>query len=223
MSISRIENGIMNSWGLKKLTSMRSSSAIATAAVVSLVTKDALNCYYYVTQSLRNKKIPDDKRNFVAGLDLANGILNIVFQLSLGNYIKNHSDGFFDKFIAPKYYGEAARNKFTNTMKSKNYAADAIKEVFDLKRNAAKGGMKLIATLIGTTIICKRIIVPLIATPMASYFRKQFEKKEKQNGGINTQPQQDTVSFENSPKNDTAENENVKISNLPNCFQSFVK
>ena len=221
MSIAKVENKIMNSWALKKLTSMRSSSAIATAAVVSLVSKDALNCYYYVTQSLNNKKIPDDKRNFVAGLDLANGILNIVFQLGLGKFIVAHSDKFFDKHIAPKYYGEGAIKKFAETMKQnmKQHTPEAIKEAFDLRKNTAKSGMKLIATLVGTTIVCKRILVPLIATPMASFFRKQFDKNKKAENA-NAPLVQDTVSFQNSVNpNET----NVKISNVPECFQSFVK
>lgn len=220
MSIAKIENGIMNSWALKKLTSMRSSSAIATAAVVSLVSKDALNCYYYVSQSLKNEKIPDDKRNFVAGLDLANGILNIVFQLGLGNLIVNNSDKVFDKYVAPKYYGPKAMENFAKN--NKGYTQQAIKEAFDKRLTIAKGGMKLIATLVGTTIICKRILVPLIATPMASYFRKQFDKN-KSNGSIKTPIEQDTVSFENSPKKDGDVKTNVKISDMPNCFQSFVK
>lgn len=220
MSIAKIENGIMNSWALKKLTSMRSSSAIATAAVVSLVSKDALNCYYYVSQSLKNEKIPDDKRNFVAGLDLANGILNIVFQLGLGNLIVNNSDKVFDKYVAPKYYGPKAMENFAKN--NKGYTQQAIKEAFDKRLTIAKGGMKLIATLVGTTIICKRILVPLIATPMASYFRKQFDKN-KSNGNIKTPIEQDTVSFENSPKKDGDVKTNVKISDMPNCFQSFVK
>ncbi len=220
MSIAKIENGIMNSWALKKLTSMRSSSAIATAAVVSLVSKDALNCYYYVSQSLKNEKIPDDKRNFVAGLDLANGILNIVFQLGLGNLIVNNSDKVFDKYVAPKYYGPKAMENFAKN--NKGYTQQAIKEAFDKRLTIAKGGMKLIATLVGTTIICKRILVPLIATPMASYFRKQFDKN-KSNGSIKTPIEQDSVSFENSPKKDGDVKTNVKISDMPNCFQSFVK
>ena len=214
-SIARLENGIMNSGGMKWLTSLRSSSAIATAAVVSLVTKDALNCYYYVSQSLHNKKIPDDKRHFVAGLDLSNGILNIIFQLGLGRLIVNNSDKVFDKYIVPKYYGKSAMQKFAEKMPK--YTAEAIKEAFETRKNIAKGGMKLIATLVGTTIVCKRIIVPLIATPMASYFRKKFDEKCKK--PLCQHPVQDTVSFENTPEKIS----NIKHENLPKCFQSFMK
>ncbi len=64
----------------------------AMIATVSCLTKDGTNCAYYVTQSLANERIPDDKRNFVAGLDLANGILNIITQLAFALYINAKID-----------------------------------------------------------------------------------------------------------------------------------
>ena len=55
-----------------------------TLALYSTTTKDAVNCYYYTTQSYNNKEIPEDKRKFVAGIDLANGILNVISVLMFG-------------------------------------------------------------------------------------------------------------------------------------------
>lgn len=49
--------------------------------VSSIIAKDGLGCYLYVTQSMNNKDIPDDKRKFVAALDLTNGVLMIALQL----------------------------------------------------------------------------------------------------------------------------------------------
>ena len=53
---------------------------IAGVGVASIVAKDGLGCYLYVKQSLNNDKIPEDKRKFVAALDLANGGLMIAMQ-----------------------------------------------------------------------------------------------------------------------------------------------
>lgn len=57
--------------------------------VTSIVLKDGLGCYFYVKQSLNNDKIPEDKRKFVAALDLANGGLMIAMQLLMFFTISN--------------------------------------------------------------------------------------------------------------------------------------
>ena len=57
--------------------------------VTSIVLKDGLGCYFYVKQSLNNDKIPEDKRKFVAALDLANGGLMIAMQLLMFSTISN--------------------------------------------------------------------------------------------------------------------------------------
>lgn len=44
---------------------------MSAIGVTSIVLKDGLGCYLYVKQSLNNEKIPEDKRKFVAALDLA--------------------------------------------------------------------------------------------------------------------------------------------------------
>ena len=62
---------------------------IEGVAVTSIVLKDAVGCYMYVNQSLNNKKIPEEKRAFVAALDLANGGLMIAAQLIAFKTISN--------------------------------------------------------------------------------------------------------------------------------------
>ena len=217
ISVARLENSLMNKNWMKKLTTPTSSSAVATVALLSNLTKDALNCYYYVTQSLHNKKIPEDKRKFVAGLDLSNGILNVVTQTLLGTQVIKWSDKIFDNYIATKFYGKKAVENAAKNLKVNSL--DALKEAFAFKKNFAKCGMKVIATLVATQVICKRIIVPLIATPMASYFRKKFENAEKGNRPVCQPPVQDMVSFENTPEKISA----IRHENLPKCFQSFMK
>lgn len=220
--IARLENSLMNTSLMKKITAASSSTMIAQVALWSNLTKDATNCYYYVTQSLNNKKIPEDKRKFVAGLDLSNGILNVITQFVLGNIVIDWSDKVFDKHIEPKFYGKDTINKIQK--KSLKYnSLDTLVDAIKQNKGIAKTGMKVIATVAATQILCKRVIVPLFATPLASYFRKEFEKRDKKNGGAELQPQQDTVSFENSLKNGSDVKTNVKISDMPNCFQSFVK
>ena len=46
-------------------------------------------------------------------------------------------------------------------------------------KNFARVGFSVIAALVGMQVVIKRIIVPLIATPMASVFKKQMEQMEQ--------------------------------------------
>ena len=226
LTVSRMENALMNAEWMKKLTTPASSSAVATVAMLSNLTKDAVNCYYYVTQSLNNKKIPEDKRKFVAGLDLSNGILNVVTQALLGSAVIKWSDKIFDRKIAPKFYGDEAINAAANGIK--NNSIEAIKDAFAFKKNFAKCGVKVIATLVATQVVCKRIIVPLIATPMASFFRKRFEASERRKHGHCFPPppppmHNDSVVFENKPETAASDAAKVKSEKIPKCFSSFME
>ena len=73
--------------------------------VASIIAKDGLGCYLYVTQSLNNKDIPDDKRSFVASLDLTNGILMIALQLLMFFTVSHKvcQTKMFDKFFGKMF------------------------------------------------------------------------------------------------------------------------
>ena len=57
------------------------SKFITGFSVASIVTKDGYGCYIYVKQNQNNKSIPEEKRKFLSGLDLATGTLMIAAQL----------------------------------------------------------------------------------------------------------------------------------------------
>lgn len=74
-------------------------AAFAAAMVfTSIVSKDVINCYLYTTQSWNNKKIPEDKRKFVAMTDLTNGIIMVGGQILTGIAI--------EKKLGPKWLGK---------------------------------------------------------------------------------------------------------------------
>lgn len=83
----------------------------AKMMVLSLITKDTINCGLYTYQSLHNDKIPEDKRGFVASLDLFNGILNVGGQLA--------AFALVERFLLPKWEGKiysgVLKNLKTNT------------------------------------------------------------------------------------------------------------
>ena len=174
---------IFNSKPAKFLTDPRAGGAAVMIATVSNVTKDGVNCAYYVTQSLNNERIPEDQRKFVAGMDLANGILNVLLQSIIGTKIGGWAGEFFDKKMAPKYFSEDACKKMYNNLESK-IKFEEFKGIMEKNKNFAKTGFKVIAALVGMQVITKRIIVPLIATPMASIFRDQMDKVESKKNNI---------------------------------------
>lgn len=66
--------------------------------VLSFITKDLINTCFYTYQSFNNKKIPDEKRNFVAANDLVLGFFNFGGQLL--------SYALFEKLVVPKIQGK---------------------------------------------------------------------------------------------------------------------
>ena len=154
------------------------SSAAVKIATVSNLTKDGVNCIYYVTQSLNNERIPEDKRKFVAGLDLANGILNVTLQAFVGKMMEEYTGIFFDKKVAPKYFNQEKYKEMWKGLENKVKFEEFVSQM-ERNKGFAKNGLKVISALVAMQVITKRIIVPLIATPLASVFKKQFEKSEE--------------------------------------------
>ena len=153
------------------------ANAAVAIATVSNVTKDGVNCAYYVTQSLHNERIPEDQRKFVAGLDLANGLLNVCLQLGVTAAFTKTIANAFDKFIEPKFFTEAKYKEIYTDWSTRFKPGDLLKKV-NAEKTFAKTGFCLLGALVSMQVITKRIIVPLIATPLASVFKKGFEKQE---------------------------------------------
>ncbi len=162
-------------------------------ALASTTTKDAVNCYYYTTQSYNNKEIPEDKRKFVAGIDLANGILNVITQLTLGLVVNKQSDKLFEKMfkggIVAKPENIAKYKQKVNALLQKSNLTKhissteaEIKDAIKKTNKIAKGGFGVIAVLIVTQIIAKRMIVPFLSTPLAGFFKNYLDKREQKNG-----------------------------------------
>lgn len=82
--IARGMNYTVKNWFAKSLKKGLEHPAeyAAKMMVLSFITKDAVNCGLYTYQTLNNEKIPEDKRGFVAALDLVNGVINIVGQFA---------------------------------------------------------------------------------------------------------------------------------------------
>lgn len=71
----------------------------AKTMVISIISKDIVNCVFYTYQSANNKKIPEDKRGFVAALDAVNGIINVGGQFLSAMLV--------ERFLTPILQGKA--------------------------------------------------------------------------------------------------------------------
>lgn len=149
--------------------------------------KDAIGCACYVYADLHNKQIPEEQRPFSAAWDLINGCLGIGIQLLTYFVTKPLFNKIFEKSTNPIYKGQRdaiIANAVKQTNRPKEEVAKIADKIIAENKKAAKSGFDLITGLIITTIVAKRIISPLISTPLASkvkpYVQKVFGGKNKE-------------------------------------------
>lgn len=149
--------------------------------VTSIILKDGLGCYLYVTQSLNNKDIPDDKRKFVASLDLTNGLLMIGFQLLMFFASKKALSKIFDKTCG-KMFDRPVKKLYQQLVKNKpgyeNINGVKFTQEFEKIRDNVKDAFIGIASLASATIVGKRMLVPFIATPLAGKVEKKMNERD---------------------------------------------
>ena len=158
--------------------------AIATSTIASVVIKDGVGCAMYVYQSMHNDKIPEKRRKFVAALDLTNGILMIASQIAMFFAMRQLNEKLFHKLfnksfdklgVAFKSFAEQIRvdEKAAGLVpSSKRVIRGAYKDLKD----ASFATFKFVTELAAATIGAKRILVPFIATPLASKVEKLMNK-----------------------------------------------
>lgn len=180
------ESNFMN-YGYNKFGS-NVRSFIDGVGILSIILKDGVGCYMYVTQSLHNKSIPEDKRKFVAALDLTNGGLMIAAQILMHKTISN-------KIIQSKMFNKAFGKQFDRNMskmlhsvlkrtdKYKDVTQDQVSEVLAQYKGDACDAFGSLTSLIAATTVGKRMIVPFIATPLASK-AEEWMNKDNKNAGI---------------------------------------
>lgn len=157
----------------------------AKISLLSILSKDTLACYLYVKQSLNNQKIPAEQRGFVAALDLANGIMMVGTQLLAFWTVSNDKvqkklfDNTVGKLFSYKNNKSARHDKASSKGLQGQDKKAILKGLKDYEK-VCRGGFKFLLPLVASTIIAKRIIVPFLATPAASWVKDNvLEKKAK--------------------------------------------
>ena len=186
------------------------------ATLASLATKDAVGCYLYVTQSLNNKKIPEDKRRFVANMDLTNGILNVVTQIGLTFGLKKLYKPAFNKMLKKSFNSKACKDLVVAYRKDAKNNGEAVmrkleayKKLDQTKQNIFSAFSAVLDIFIAT-IIAKRCIVPFLSTPITQYFTNKHDKKmeAKRAAEGKTQPE-DKSAAENNKQIQSSEVKSV--------------
>jgi len=150
----------------------------ANLALWSTLTKDALGCAMYTTQSYNNKEIPDDKRTFVTALDLSNGVCNVFIPMITGPILSKHSDKLFEKWFGHNF-NDAACKKMHNalTKAGKAVSKESVEKVIKKQsRDWGLAGFGVITMLVYSQILVKRIITPTLSTSLADYVKVYIEK-----------------------------------------------
>ena len=189
--------------------------ALGAATVTSIVVKDGIGCVMYVTQSMNNKKIPEEKRKFVAALDLTNGVLMIAAQIAMFFAMRAYSGKIFDKLFKGSFNPVAQSDAISRfRMKTNQLGETVYKKLVGGKnykefKDSAASVFKFCLDIGAATIVGKRVIVPLIATPLAGKVKKLMDKdsakaenKENQDAKVIAAPAADVKAPE-APKFDT--------------------
>lgn len=157
-------------------------NVISAVGVTSIVLRDGLGCYLYVTQSLNNEKIPEDKRKFVAALDLVNGVLMMGLQIGMFFCFNKAQDKLFSKTLGKNFNRSAAKGyhaALAKTEKFKGISGDDFHPALDQYKGTIVSAFKQVSSLAATTIIAKRMIVPFISTPLAGKAKDWMSRNDK--------------------------------------------
>lgn len=153
--------------------------ALAVTTLASILGKDSIGCYMYVKQSLNNEKIPEEKRSFVAALDLTNGGLMILSQLLMFCTISNPKvqNKLFGKAFN-KIFSEDAKKMYAKAMRKnadfKPKTKEELYKSFDSVKKHTADMFSFLTALAASSIIAKRVLVPFVATPLAGWAQEKM-------------------------------------------------
>ena len=133
---------------------IKKPQTLTNTLLATSISKDAFAYALRVHNTLKNDEIPDDKKSFIAKMDAVTGITTTVVQLSTG------------LLLASKKVQDGLCNHLFSELKDN-----------PKKFKQASSGFRAVSTLVGATLLAKRILVPLISSPIASYLENKHKQK----------------------------------------------
>lgn len=171
-----------------KVDRTTADNIIAYTTIGSVAAKDIVGCAMYVYQSLNNDKIPEKRRRFVAALDLTNGVLMVASQVAMFFAMRRINEKLFHGLLKSfdkegVHFGKYSRQIRANERRltqdpSKVTDKSELRTEYASMKDMAFSLFKSVTELAAATIVAKRIIVPFIATPLASKVEKMMNKKD---------------------------------------------
>lgn len=173
---------------LGKKYQLNNNNVITAVGVGSVVAKDGIGCALYTYQSLNNQNIPEDKRPFVAALDLTNGILMISTQIAMTIGFTKFQNKLFSKTLG-KYFNRSAAKGYqavlSKTKEFQGIGGDEFRPAFDKYKETVVSAFTQITGLALSTIVAKRMIVPFLSTPLADSAKKWMMKNDNKKTEVN--------------------------------------
>ncbi len=197
MIVSKVLYNLSDSKLMKKHAEKVINDDVLAARLLvgSNVLKDAIVYAFRYDKSRKNEEIPKEKRGFVAALDLASGMTTCFVQLAIGFAISNR-----------KLQQKMCKTLFGH-LESKS------PEVFSI----AKKGFTSALTLITSGVIGERIIVPLVATPLATMIKNKHLNKNDNSSKANYISGQKQFLYSSSSQS------NSVFSKISKCIESNQK
>ncbi len=167
---------------------LNDDNIITAVGVGSVVAKDGIGCVLYTYQSLHNESIPEDKRPFVAALDLTNGLLMISTQIAMTIGFTKFQNKLFAKTLG-KYFNRSAAKGYqsvlSKTKEFKGIGGDEFHPAFEKYKGTITSAFTQITGLALSTIVAKRMIVPFLSTPLADSAKKWMMKDKEEKKIVN--------------------------------------
>lgn len=139
---------------------VNNNSKNVRALLISSVALDTYGNFVDFYKTGKNKEIPKEKKPYIRAYKLMNGIISCLAQMGLGLTVLNDS---FQRNLANKLFGSLKKQ--------------GTKESLVLFNKCAKG-VKAATTLIFATVIIKRLVVPFMVTPLASFIKDVFDTRD---------------------------------------------
>lgn len=203
------------------------NNVITAVGVGSVVAKDGIGCALYTYQSLNNQNIPEDKRPFVAALDLTNGILMISTQIAMTIGFTKFQNKLFAKSLG-KYFDRSAAKGYqavlAKTEKFKGITGEDFHPAFDKYKGTVVSAFTQITGLALSTIVAKRMVVPFLSTPLADSAKKWMMKDEQKPAvNANAENKFDTEKTLDVSTADVKETPVVEANNSNSLVDTYIK
>lgn len=154
--IPQFLNKVSNSAFVKNhvTKSIKDPSFLTKTLLLTSVSKDIFAYAIRVKNTAKNKEIPEDKKHFIMTMDAVTGVATTVVQLGTGFLIAN-------KKLQDKVCSKIFSNLEKNSRAYKN----------------ASRGFAALSTLIGATLLAKRILVPAISSKITGKIEQNYANK----------------------------------------------